>query len=65
MRNKGYDTSLIRMAITELAKKNNWDYDYALDVFYNSKTCNALSNEKTGVFTFSPMEIVKLVEQEL
>ena len=59
------DTSLIRMVITELAKTHNWDYEFAMNKFYNSNTCKLLSNESTGVFTFSPYDIVNMFEEEL
>jgi hypothetical protein len=62
---KGYDTALIRMVISDLSKKYNWNYEYALDKFYNSNVCKGLSDEKTGMFTFSPREIIELFEQEV
>lgn len=61
---KGYDTALIRMVITDLAEKHNWTYEETLERFYNSRVCRGLSDEQTGMFTFSPREIVELFEQE-
>jgi len=62
---KSNDTSLIRLVIRNMSHKHNWDYEYTLEKFYTSKVCKALSDEKTGVFTFGPWEIVQLFEQEL
>lgn len=59
------DTSLMRMVIEDLAKKHNWTYEYALDKFYNSKTCAGISDKETGMFTFSHREIIMLFEEEL
>ena len=61
---KGYDTALIRMVITDLAKKYNWDYEKTMDKFYNSNVCKGLSDEKTGMFTFAPREIIEIFEEE-
>ena len=61
---KDNDTALIRLVIRNLSNKYNWDYEYALEKFYTSKACKALSDEKTGVFSFGPWEIIKLLEQE-
>jgi hypothetical protein len=60
-----YDTSLIRLVIYNLSNKHKWDYEYTLEKFYNSKVCKAISDEKTGVFTFAPREIIELFEQEI
>ena len=61
---KGYDTALIRMVISDLSKKHNWNYEDVLEKFYSSNVCKGLSDEKTGMFTFSPREIIELFEQE-
>ena len=53
------------MVITELAKTHNWDYEFAMNEFYNSKTCKLLSDESTGVFTFSPYDIINMFEEEI
>ena len=58
------DTSLIRMVIDALVQTYNWTYEETLDRFYNSKVCKGLSDRRTGMFTFSPWEIVRLFEQE-
>jgi hypothetical protein len=62
---KNNDTSLIRMVVHDLSQKYNWDYEFTLEKFYTSKVCKALSDEKTGVFTFAPREIVQLFEEEV
>ena len=59
------DTSLIRLVVYDLSSRHNWDHEYTLEKFYNSKVCKALSDEKTGVFTFAAREIVQLFEQEI
>lgn len=58
------DTSLVRMVINKLVEKNKWDYGYAMERFYNSNVCKGLSDENTGIFTFSPSEVVELFESE-
>jgi hypothetical protein len=62
---KNDDTSLIRLVVHEISHKYSWDYEHTMEKFYTSKVCKALSDEKTGVFTFAPREIVQLFEQEV
>jgi hypothetical protein len=52
------------MVIHDLAEKNGWDYETAMERFYNSNTCQILSDSRTGYFTFAPWEIVRLFEEE-
>ena len=59
------DTSLVRMVIADLAKRNNWTFEEALERFYYSDTCKNLSDERTGMFTFAPKDIVEMLEEEL
>ena len=59
------DTSLIRMIIDELVKKHQWTFEEALDRFYRSNTCSNLSDTRTGMFTFSPSEIISIFEDEI
>ena len=59
------DTSLVRMVIDELARSHQWTFEETLDRFYRSETCKNLSDERTGMFTFSPKEIVVVFEEEL
>jgi len=58
------DTSLVRMVIEDLAKYHKWTFEETFDQFYRSKTCKSLSDEKTGMFTFAPKEIIELFEEE-
>ena len=58
------DTSLICLVINNLAKAHNWTYEHTLDQFYKSETCQKLSDRLTGMFTFSPIEIVELFNEE-
>jgi len=58
------DTSLIRMVIDSLVKQHDWSYEYALEKFYNSRVCKGISDKNTGMFTFSPNEIVRLCYEE-
>jgi len=58
------DTSLVRMVIDILARRNNWSYKNTLSKFYNSTVCKGLSDRNTGMFTFSPNEIVSLLNEE-
>ena len=59
------DTSLVRMVIADLAKRNQWTFEEALERFYCSDTCKNLSDERTGMFTFAPKDIVEMLEEEL
>jgi len=59
------DTSLIRMVIEDMAKSYGWTFEETLDLFYRSETCKKLSDERTGMFTFAPKEIIGLLEEEL
>jgi len=52
------------MVIDSLATKYNWSYEEALEKFYNSKVCKGISDKSTGMFTFSPNEIVRLCYEE-
>ena len=58
------DTSLVRMVIEDLANNHKWTYEETLDKFYKSKTCRDLSDERTGLFTFAPKDIIQLFEEE-
>ena len=58
------DTSLIRMVIADLVEKHKWTYETALEKFYRSDTCSGLSDPETGMFTYSPREIIELLEEE-
>ena len=58
------DTSLVCLVIEELVKKHNWSYEEALDKFYTSEVCMGISDHRTGMFTFSPKEIIELLEEE-
>jgi hypothetical protein len=60
-----YDTALIRMIISKLAKRLNWTYSQAMEQFFNSKICSQLSDRRTGLFTCAPIEIVELFEEEI
>jgi len=58
------DTSLMRMVIGRLAKRHGWTYEETLDRFYGSRTCRGLSDRRTGMFTFAPIEIIEMFEEE-
>lgn len=59
------DTSLLRMVIEDLAENHNWTFEETFDKFYSSKVCKGLSDKRTGMFTFAPVEIIELFEEEL
>lgn len=59
------DTSLMRMVIEDISKKQNWSYEETLDKFYHSKTCKGISDKNTGLFTYAPWEIVAMFEEEI
>jgi hypothetical protein len=56
------DTALVRMTIDEIAKQKNISLDAAFDLFYNSKLCEMLSDRETGLFTYAPQDLAKLLE---
>jgi len=55
------DTSLVRMTIDEVAKQGKVSLDVAFDLFYNSKICEMLSDKETGLFTYAPQDLAKMV----
>ena len=57
------DTGLMRMVIEDLAELKGWTYEQAMDAFYASGTCRALSDRETGVFTYSPIVIIEMFEE--
>ena len=59
------DTALIRLVIAKLVEEQNLKYEEALDKFYNSKVCELISNEDTGVFTYAPYDIYEMLQEEL
>jgi hypothetical protein len=59
------DTALLRMVVEGLARKYGWSYEEAFDRFYNSDVCKGLSNRETGMFTYAPIEIMELLEEEI
>ena len=58
------DSSLVRMVMEGLVAAHGWTYEEALDKFYTSATCRALSDKRTGMFTFAPAEIIELFNQD-
>lgn len=59
------DTSLMRMVIEDISKRQNWSYEDTIDRFYHSNTCRNISNKETGLFTYAPWEIVAMFEEEI
>ncbi|MDR2581107.1 MAG: hypothetical protein LBC85_08965 [Fibromonadaceae bacterium] len=49
------------MTINEIAKQKNVSLDTAFDLFYNSKVCEMLSDRETGLFTYAPQDLAKMV----
>ncbi len=58
------DTSLIKMVVIGLMERYNWTFDTALERFYHSNVCANISDERTGFFTFAPIEIIELFAEE-
>jgi len=50
--------------VVALAKKMDIPYKKALDMFYSSKTCEKLHNEKTGLYLMSDLYVAEEVEME-
>jgi hypothetical protein len=59
-----YDTALIRLVIKRLTERQNWTYEQAMEQFYNSETCNLVSDRRTGLFTCAPIVIAERLEEE-
>ena len=59
------DTALMRLVIDLSAKRLNCTYEEIMEKFYHSTVCKRISDRKTGYFTFAPIEIVELFEEEL
>jgi hypothetical protein len=59
------DTALMRLVVAELAERQHWSYEETLEKFYNSGTCDGLSDRETGMFTFAPIEIIERFEEEM
>ncbi|MCL2086985.1 MAG: hypothetical protein FWH05_05250 [Oscillospiraceae bacterium] len=59
------DTSLMRMVIEGLAKSHKWTYEETIDKFYNSEVCKGISDKRTGMFTYAPIEIIELFEETI
>ena len=57
------NTALVRMTIDEIAKQKNVSLDVAFDLFYNSKLCEMLSDRETGLFTYAPQDLAKMLER--
>ena len=59
------DTALMRMVIEDLADAMNWSFEEAIDRFYKSNVCKGISDAQTGMFTYSPREVVELFIEEI
>ncbi len=54
-----------RDVITMLVEKKNLSIAEAMDIFYNSKTFEDLSNKETGLYFQSSVYIYDVLENEL
>ncbi len=54
-----------RDVITMLVEKKNLSIAEAMDIFYNSKTFENLSNKETGLYFQSSVYIYDVLENEL
>ena len=59
------DTALLRMVVEQLAQTHKWSYEEAMHKFYKSEVCKALSDRRTGMFTFAPREIVAIFNEKM
>ena len=59
------DTALIRLVISQFIEEQNLAYEEALEKFYNSKVCELISDEDTGVFTYAPYDVCNMLQEEL
>lgn len=55
------DTALVRMTISELAELEEVPLEQAMELFYESEVCSLLSNKDTGLFTYTPYSLAKMV----
>jgi len=58
------DTALVSMTIDEIAQQKNISLDDAFDLFYNSKLCELLSDKETGLFTYAPQDLAKMIDDK-
>jgi len=58
------DTALVSMTIDEIAAQKNISLDDAFDLFYNSKVCELLSDKETGLFTYAPQDLAKMINDK-
>ncbi|MDR0950880.1 MAG: hypothetical protein LBM13_04550 [Candidatus Ancillula sp.] len=56
------NVSLVRMTVEDLAKMKNISYSKALDLFYRSDVAEVISNEATGLFTYTPYSLAKMIK---
>ncbi len=53
------------MVIRDISKNNDWTFEEALEKFYHSDVCKGISDKRTGMFTFSHVEIEELFDEEM
>lgn len=58
------DTALVRMTINELSKIKKIPLENAFDMFYQSDVCRLLSDRETGLFTYSPHDLARMVNEQ-
>jgi len=58
------DTALVSMTIDEIAAQKNISLDEAFDLFYNSKICELLSDKETGLFTYAPQDLARMIDDQ-
>ena len=58
------DTYLVSMVIDGLVERYGWTYEEAIDHFYKSEISAKISDERTGLFTCAPREILELFAEE-
>lgn len=55
------NVALVRLTIGEIMRRLNISYMDAMDLFYQSITAELLSDEDAGYFTYSHLDLAKLV----
>lgn len=55
---------IVSHTVNIIAKRNNWDEDYALKRFIRSSVYDALEDEKTKVWHFSTYMLAELFQEE-
>jgi len=67
MNNRSFETllySITSNVVAKIMESNNWEEDYAMERFVNSKLYSYLEREETKVWQYSTVMLVQLFNEE-